>query len=208
MKRNNPGCGCCEPPCSEYDCGDGTTENITATEWSITLPDEITFWFQYLNFQFGLPFKHFVKATTSGWSAFNGTYTSTRDLMDCTWSVPTETNTISYDYFVFRNDRIAQTDPGCPTTNYASPSISGSGSQDVSILYLPFAVGFIVGNLTFTNWTNQQISAVINFVPSSICSPETILWTAPEFYDPSTSLICTLIDPADTASATYTPTIT
>lgn len=208
MKRNGPGCTCCEPPCSEYDCGDGTTENITATEWVVTLPDEITFWFEYLNFPLGLPYKDFIKAVTTGWSAFNGTYTSTRNLTTCEWSVPTETNTISYEYAAYRTDAISRLDPGCPTTTYALPSVAVTGSQDISVLYLPFGFGLILGNLTFTNWFNQQKSATIGFTPASICTPEVITWTAPEFYDPSTSLICTLVDPADTATATYTPTIT
>lgn len=119
-KRNNPGCGCCQPPCEETLCGDGTTEDIREIEWQITLPDTLVWWFTNTAPD-GTPF--WSKIVASGFSNFNGTYIVTRTLDPCGWEF-SESDEYTVDYVVYRHEYDGVTIPGsllqCPSSSYTS----------------------------------------------------------------------------------------
>ena len=121
-KVNNPGCGCCTPPCA-YECPDETLVDLQEVEWDVTLPNAITF---YL-FKVTGGTRYFWVYETSGWAAFNGTYSVTkRTTPTCGWNYPEEVNPIDVTWYFYPADRLASPpDPNfyyCPSSSYSSTS--------------------------------------------------------------------------------------
>lgn len=90
-KKNNPGCGCCEPPCLT-DCGDGTSDEIAEWEWSIAdLTNEV---YAYLRldkvvgpfvqyYWYKIKITGFGDPPNQGLAELNGIYILSQDLVTC-----------------------------------------------------------------------------------------------------------------------------
>lgn len=119
-KVNNPGCGCCTPPCA-YECPDASLVDLQEVEWDVTLPNYIEFW--ALRYYGGSAYRWY-KYETTGWAAFNGTYVVTkRTTPTCGWNYPApEQTTIALTEYTYAAELLF--DPGdpvgyiCPTGDY------------------------------------------------------------------------------------------
>lgn len=192
-------CSCCVPDCPSSACGDGENAVITQYSWAITLPDTITFWFQ--NFS-----NRYIKAVTTGWSGFNGTYVATKNLETCTFTTPSQSSTISWTWVEYFRIGIPS-DPEYLCPNTTTTGNTGSGSQAPFMSMSGPAWSVIVGNLAFQNWNNISVAASVFFNAASICYGETIGWTAPIMHPTgSPSYDCSATIPADTGTGIYTPT--
>jgi hypothetical protein len=167
-KKNNPGCGCCEPPCDETLCGDATTEDIREIEWEIDLPNTFVWWFNNID-NFGTPFWSRIVGT--GFANFNGTYIVTRILDPCGWEF-SESDEYDIEYIIYRHEYDGVFIPGtivqCPSSGYISAQtivVPTKGvaqiSQWVTNPYLffgnPFASVFLqVGFSAWQQGTNMR----------------------------------------------------
>lgn len=120
-KLNSPGCGCCEPPCQESLCGDGTTEDIREIEWQITLPDTLVWWWYFFEPDGTHTWQQIVG---TGFSNFNGTYIVTRTLYPCGWLFPDD-DEYDIDYVIYRHEFDGVPIPGtgfaqCPVGSYTT----------------------------------------------------------------------------------------
>lgn len=119
-KLNNPGCGCCQPPCEETLCGDATTtEDIREVEWVIDLPDTFVWWFLTSS-------AYWLRVVGSGFANFNGTYIVTRTLDPCGWEYSESEYNI--DYIIYRHEYDGVSIPG---TGFQCPSIGYTSAQTI-----------------------------------------------------------------------------
>lgn len=149
-KKNNPGCGCCEPPCDETVCGDATTEDIREIEWEIDLPDTLVWWWYEID-NFGNPY--WAKVVASGFANFNGTYIVTRILNPCGWEF-SESDEYDIEYVIYRHDFDGVFIPGtflqCPASSYTSAETITIPTKGVAHIEVWAAEPGIVLTNTFT----------------------------------------------------------
>lgn len=189
-------CTCCGPAgCVPFSCA--PTGDLQSWDFAVSLPSSIIIWrYDALNIRW-------QKATLTGWSALNGTYTSTLGTGidpngtngdECEYSNPSDTATITW---TIQNYGVAV--GGCPdlTNPIGLPTSTGySMSLQVSGPYPNIRL-----QISPTSGGGSPWSFVWSFVVSDECSTESP--TANSFSTSCTNISGDIV----TLSVDYTPTI-
>lgn len=127
-KINNPGCGCCQPPCLTQ-CADGSTDEIAEWEWSIAdLTNEV---YAYIKLDFTPifepPYWRWFRLKivgngaplNQGLAELNGIYIITHDLVTCQKPQIVDTNLVNVE---IAQSSISTVEDFCPDIDEYTPT--------------------------------------------------------------------------------------
>lgn len=188
-KINNPGCGCCQPPCIT-DCGDGTSDEIAEWEWSIAdLTNEVSMWFKtqvppnFISTWYYLTIKGYPLPLNQGLAELNGIYIIPHNLVTC------QKSNVFDQTFVSVNVLEGGTGT-CPVLN---PYVGVSGLIWLATAYATFETwgitfsrvtgesdfGFYMRNYVNTNWSVEMFQSRVSLGGDGYCTSKTYQSTVP-----------------------------
>ena len=149
-KINNPGCGCCQPPCLTQ-CADGSTDEIAEWEWSIAdLPTEfyayiklkwqtvdptapiVDYWIWYI-----VKIQDFF--SNLGLAELNGIYIISHDLVTCQKPNVSDTANVSVSY---KASQISFVEDFCPEFDPYEFAIGSVWKATATASYINWGIYF------------------------------------------------------------------